>query len=81
MNTFTTPGAVSVDQKANVVAQLLKRVDKAPDHPALSYREGDSFVDVSTADMWEIVRDLAAGLVTAGVNKGDRVALHSGTPD
>lgn len=79
METFTTPGAVSVDQHANVVAQLLERVDKAPDHPALSCREGDSFVDVSTADMWEIVRDLAAGLVAAGVNKGDRVALHSGT--
>ena len=79
MNTFTTPGATSVDQQVNVVAQLLKRVDEAPDHPALSYREGDTFVDVSTSDMWEMVRDLAAGLIAAGVNKGDRVALHSGT--
>jgi long-chain acyl-CoA synthetase len=79
MKTFTTPGATPVDQQVNVVAQLLERVDEAPDHPALSYREGDSFVDVSTADMWKTVRDLAAGLVAAGVNKGDRVALHSGT--
>ena len=79
MNTFTTPGATSVDQQVNVVAQLLKRVDEAPDHPALSYREGDTFVDVSTSDMWEMVRDLAAGLIAAGVSKGDRVALHSGT--
>jgi len=79
MKTFTTPGATSVDKQVNVVAQLLERVHKAPDHPALSYREGDSFVDVSTADMWKTVRDLAAGLVAAGVNKGDRVALHSGT--
>jgi len=79
MKTFTTPGATSVDTQVNVVAQLLERVDKAPDHPALSYREGDSFVEVSTADMWRTVRDLAAGLVAAGVNKGDRVALHSGT--
>jgi long-chain acyl-CoA synthetase len=79
MKTFTTPGATPVDQQVNVVAQLLERVDETPDHPALSYREGDAFVDVSTADMWEIVRDLAAGLVASGVNKGDRVALHSGT--
>ncbi|MCL1601506.1 MAG: AMP-binding protein, partial [Actinomycetia bacterium] len=79
MKTFTTPGATSVDQEVNVVAQLLKRADEAPDHPALSYREGDTFVDVSTSDMWEMVRDLAAGLVAAGVSKGDRVALHSGT--
>ena len=79
MKTFTTPGAASVDQEVNVVAQLLKRVEQAPDHPALSYRDGDAFVDVSTEDMWEMVRELAAGLVAAGIDKGDRVALHSGT--
>lgn len=79
MKTFTTPGAASVDQHVNVVAQLLKRVEDAPDHAALSYRDGDAFAEVSTADMWELVRELAAGLVAAGVNKGDRVALHSGT--
>ena len=79
MKTYTTPGALPVEPRSNVIAQLLDRVHVAPDHAALSYRDGDSFVDVSTADMWETVRDLAAGLVAAGVSKGDRVALHSGT--
>lgn len=79
MKTYTTPGAVDVDPGINVVQQLLNRVAEAPDHPALSYRDEASFVDVSTADMWEMVRELAAGLVEAGVSRGDRVALHSGT--
>jgi long-chain acyl-CoA synthetase len=79
MKTYTTPGAAQVDSDLNVVQQLLKRVEEAPDHPALAYRDGDAFVDVSTADMWAIVHELAAGLVAAGVQMGDRVALHCGT--
>jgi long-chain acyl-CoA synthetase len=62
-----------------VVQQLLKRVDEAPRHPALAYRDGDAFVDVSTEEMWSTVHELAAGLVASGVQKGDRVALHCGT--
>ncbi len=62
-----------------MVQQLLKRVDEAPRHPALAYRDGDAFVDVSTDEMWSTVHELAAGLVASGVQKGDRVALHCGT--
>jgi len=79
MKTYTTPGATQVDAEFNVVQQLINRVEVAPDHAALAYRDGDRFVDVSTAEMWEMVRELAAGLVAAGVNQGDRVALHTGT--
>ena len=79
MKTYTTPGAERVDPEINVVQQLLKRVDRAPDYPALAYREADGFIDVSTSEMWETVKELAAGLVAIGVQKGDRVALHSGT--
>lgn len=62
-----------------MVQQLLKRVDEAPNHPALAYREGDVFVNVSTAEMWETVRELAAGLIASGIQQGDRVALHCAT--
>lgn len=79
MKTYTTPGAMQVGPDINVVQQLIQRVQLAPDHPALAYREGDQFVHVSTAEMWEMVRELAAGLVAAGVNPGDRVALHCAT--
>jgi len=79
MQTYTAPGEAHIDPELNVVQQLLKRVDESPDHPALAYRDGEVFVSVSTADMWETVRELSAGLVASGVRKGDRVALHSGT--
>ena len=79
MKTYTTPGAAQVDSELNVVQQLLKRVEEAPDHPALAHRVGDTFVEVSTADMWATVHELAAGLVACGVQSGDRVALHCGT--
>ncbi|MGI9586083.1 MAG: AMP-dependent synthetase/ligase, partial [Acidimicrobiia bacterium] len=79
MQTYTTPGGVKVPPNANAVTQLKLRADAAPDHPALAYRDGDSFTTVSTADFWTTVREIAAGLVAAGVNQGDRVALFSGT--
>ena len=79
MQTYTTPGAVSVPPNANVVQQLMVRADAAPNHAALSFRNGDAFTNVSTREVWDTVKELAAGLIALGVNKGDRVALHSAT--
>ncbi len=79
MQTYTTPGGPTVPPNVNAVQQLMVRADAAPDHPALAYRDGDGFTSVTTKELWETVLDLAAGLVVAGVRKGDRVALHSGT--
>ncbi|MEN8040098.1 MAG: long-chain fatty acid--CoA ligase [Actinomycetota bacterium] len=62
-----------------MVQKLLDLAQESPDFPALAHRVGDAFVDVSTAEFWDTVRDLAAGLVASGVEKGDRVSLHSGT--
>ena len=79
MQTYTTPGGPTVPPNVNAVQQLMVRADAAPDHPALAYRDGDGFVNVSTSELWETVKELAAGLVAAGIKKGDRVALHCGT--
>ncbi len=79
MQTYTTPGGPTVPPNVNAVQQLMVRADAAPDHPALAYRDGDHFTSVSTREFWETVRELAAGLVAAGIKKGDRVALHCGT--
>jgi long-chain acyl-CoA synthetase len=79
MKTYTTPGGVAVSPHVNVVQQLEARVKDAPSHPALAYRDGGGFATVTTQEMWEIVTEIAAGLVVAGVNTGDRVALHSST--
>ena len=79
MQTYTTPGGITVAPNVNVVQQLMVRADAAPDHAALSYRDGAAFVPVTTRELWETVQELAAGLVALGVQKGDRVALHSAT--
>lgn len=79
MQTYTTPGGVTVPPHDNVVKQLMVRADAAPNHVAMSYRDGDGFTGVSTAALWQTVQDIAAGLVALGVQRGDRVALHSST--
>jgi len=79
MQTYTTPGEKTVATDTNAVSLLQRRAAAAPDHAALAYRDGDVFVDVSTSHLWETVLDIAAGLVASGVQKGDRVALHSAT--
>ena len=79
MQTFTTPGERAVDPGTNAVTLLRKIATEAPATVSLAYRDGDAFVDVTAAEMWETVREIAAGLVASGINSGDRVALHSGT--
>ena len=79
MREYTQGGEVEVRPDDNVVAALRARATVAPGAPALSTRQGDVFVDVSTADMAERVWDLAAGLVGLGIQPGDRVAIFSGT--
>ncbi len=79
MKTYTSPGGVAVPPSVNAVQQLMVRADNQPDYPALMYRDGDRFVPVTASEFWETVVDLAAGLIAAGIEKGDRVALHSGT--
>ena len=79
MQTYTTPGEKTVASDTNAVSMLQRRAESAPDHPALAYRDGDRFVDVPTSDLWSTVVEIAAGLVASGVQKGDRVALHTAT--
>jgi long-chain acyl-CoA synthetase len=46
---------------------------------AVKYKEGDGWIDRTFDEVREIVRPLAFGLVTLGVEKGDRVAILGNT--
>jgi long-chain acyl-CoA synthetase len=46
---------------------------------AVKYKEGDRWVDRTFDEVREVVRPLALGLVTLGVEKGDRVAILGNT--
>jgi long-chain acyl-CoA synthetase len=79
MRPYTSPGEVQLSPEDNGLRALLKRAETHPDAPALAYRDGNRFVDISTADAVERIIRIAAGLVEAGVQPGDRVAVFSAT--
>jgi long-chain acyl-CoA synthetase len=79
MKKYTSPGETAIAADDNAVSAFLGRVESHPDAPALAYRDGDQFVPVSTKDMLSRIEPLAAGLIAKGLDKGDRVAIYSGT--
>ena len=60
MKEFHTPVMVELDPADNAIAALFDQAEKHPARPAISYREGNSFVDVSLSDFAHNVRRLAA---------------------
>lgn len=64
---------------SNITDDLLDRLREAPDATALSRLEGGSWVDVTVRDFHREVVDIARGLIAAGIQAGDRVALLSRT--
>ncbi|MDX2382050.1 MAG: AMP-dependent synthetase/ligase [Acidimicrobiia bacterium] len=75
MQEYTEPNAVEIAPDDNVVTALLANQKSSPDHAALAVRKGDEFVDVSTTEMVRRIRELAAGLVGLGIERGDRVCI------
>ena len=61
----------------HLLRPLIAIAASEPTRPVAAYRQGDRFVDVTAADLYERVRRLAKGLIAAGVQEGDRVALMS----
>src|SRR5215203_5663262 len=65
---------------SKTVADLLPRA--AAEHgpkAAVRYKEGEQWISNTFDEVAEIVRPLAFGLVTLGVEKGDRVAILGNT--
>ena len=65
---------------SKTVADLLPRAaEQYGSKVAVRYKEGGQWVGKTFEDVREIVRPLAFGLVTLGVEKGDRVAILGNT--
>src|SRR5262245_54499081 len=79
MQEFTTPGEVAVEADDNVVTALFANGERHPQRPALAYRSEDRFVSVSTSELVTTVRELAAGLISLGIEPGSRVCLFMPT--
>ncbi|MGI9595177.1 MAG: AMP-dependent synthetase/ligase [Acidimicrobiales bacterium] len=63
----------------HLLASIERHATASPTRPMVASRVGDRFVDRSSADVWQQVRNLARGLMAAGVEPGDRVALMAAT--
>jgi long-chain acyl-CoA synthetase len=65
---------------SKTIADLLpKAAAKYGSNVAVRYKEGDRWIGKSFDEVVEIVRPLAFGLVTLGVEKGDRVSILGNT--
>ncbi|HSJ28751.1 MAG TPA: long-chain fatty acid--CoA ligase [Acidimicrobiia bacterium] len=80
MREFVAPGEVAVDPAENLTTQLWANEQSLPDHAIAAYRVGDGpFQDVTFSEFASQVRRVAAGLMSLGLEKGDRVCIFSPT--
>jgi long-chain acyl-CoA synthetase len=65
---------------SKTLADLLpKAAEQYGTHVAVRYKEGDQWIGKTFDEIREIIRPLAFGLVTLGVEKGNRVAILGNT--
>ena len=79
MQEFSTPAAVTVGPAAALTDALEERAATSPDSVLFARKSGDQWTDVTAKEFATQVRAVAAGLVSSGVQAGDRVALMSRT--
>jgi long-chain acyl-CoA synthetase len=79
MNEATGPALDPLPDDASVLQPLVAVGTDEPQRPLFAVRNGDGFVDVTAGDFLAQVRRVARGLVAAGVEPGDRVALMAST--
>jgi len=76
---YGTPALVVISATANLTDIVFKRAADEPAAVALRRKVGSGWQDVSTSKFRDDVVQLAKGLIAAGVEPGDRVALMSRT--
>jgi long-chain acyl-CoA synthetase len=79
MQEYTSPGEVAISPDENLTDALWAAARDHPDRAAVSQRVGDRFVDWSTRQLVDEIRDVAKGLMAIGVQKDQRVAIYAGT--
>ena len=61
----------------SIATRLRDRAAATPDRVALREKDLGIWKDVTWAEYWDTVQDVAHGLLALGVEAGDRVAIHS----
>ncbi len=79
MNDSSMPRIVEGDPQDSLADLPGRNAAKNPQRAAFSVKEADSWRDVTAAQFNKDVRDLAKGLIAAGLEPGDRLALIART--
>ncbi len=79
MQEYTSPGETEVPLEENLTTSLWTALEQHPEQPIVAVRVGDRFVDWSTRQFVEEVVAVAKGLIALGIEKDDRVVVHSST--
>ena len=79
MREFSTPLTIEVPATGNLTDDVVTNAREAADDVVLSRRLDDAWSDVTSAQFLTEVSAVAKGLIAAGVEAGDRVALISKT--
>ena len=79
MREFSTPMTVEIPATGNLTDDVVRNAREHPESVAFSRNTPDGWVDVTAARFHEEVVAVAKGLIAAGVEAGDRVALISKT--
>ncbi|WP_244927533.1 AMP-dependent synthetase/ligase [Nocardioides sp. W7] len=79
MREFSTPLTIEVPATGNLTDDVVANASEAPDAVAFSRHTETGWVDVTCAEFLTDVSAVAKGLIAAGIEPGDRVALISKT--
>ena len=79
MREFSVPAATTASAGHGTADYVYDNATTRPEHVALRRQYGSDWIDVSTAEFAGEVTALAKGLLAAGIEAGDRVALMSRT--
>ncbi len=79
MREYSTPLAIQIPATGNLTDDVVRNAREAADEAAFSRRTDSGWVDVTAAQFLVEVSAVAKGLIAAGIETGDRVALISKT--
>ncbi|GLY82878.1 AMP-dependent synthetase/ligase [Actinoallomurus iriomotensis] len=79
MREFSVPAQVTIAGSANLTETLFSRAAEEPGRTVFRRKDGAGWRDVSAREFGDEVARVAEGLVAAGIEPGDRVALMSRT--
>lgn len=79
MREYATPLTFALPASANLADDIVRHATDTPDRVLISQRLGDTWSDVTAAELHELVRAVAGGLIASGIAVGDRIALMART--